>query len=510
MTNREYRVGALDHRTRLGWIVLSGCVLVSAGCMVGPDYTRPETVAGPDTSYRWLPSGWSEANEPNGPSPWWRSFNDPVTDGLVHTALKNNTDLRAAVAGAERSAAILAQAHGVRWPDVSYDASASRNKMSFVLPDISSPMGDFGGRMTSLSTTYSQQISVSYILDLFGRLRRSERAAVRDLLATEADAQALVHAIVAQVVQTRVQIAMQQRMLHIADATIASWERSLEVTQRRYEGGLVGPLDVRMMQQSLEAARAQRITLEQTLALAGHALDVLCGQRPESGGAVAEGLAEMPPLSPVPAGLPAALLDRRPDLRASELRLAAATERIGVSVAQMYPDLTLTGSTGFMSDEMKDVVNTDFSTYTVLAGLTAPIYRGGQLRAAVRAARASAEEAAQRYAGTVLTALREVEDALVKHRMLGRQIEQLERRAQLARESEQMAQDRYVRGAEPILVLLETQRMSHLAENELVLAQGQLWLARIELHLALGGDWGVGIENAGQGMQDSGNRSETQ
>jgi len=484
--------------------MLSGCMLVAAGCMVGPDYRRPRTAADPNGRYQWLPSGWSEANEPNGPSPWWRSFHDPVTDRLVDTALQNNTDLRAAVAGVQRSAAVLAQAHGVRWPDVSYDASASRNKMSFVLPDISSPMGDFGGRMTSLSTTFSQQVSVSYILDLFGRMRRSERAAARDLLATEADAQALVHAIVAQVVQTRVQIAMQQRMLHIADATIASWERSLEVTQRSYEGGLVGPLDVRMMQQSLESARSQRIALEQTLALASHALDVLCGQRPGSGGAVAEGLSPMPPLGAVPAGLPAALLDRRPDIRAAELRLAAATERVGVSVAQMCPDLTLTGSTGFMSDEMEDVVNTDFSTYTLLAGLVAPIYRGGQLRAAVRAAKASAEEAAQRYAGTVLTALREVEDALARHQMLGRQIEQLERRAQLARESEQMAQERYVRGAEPILVLLETQRMSHLAENELVLAQGQLWLARIELHLALGGDWGVGIGNAEDGRRNSG------
>jgi NodT family efflux transporter outer membrane factor (OMF) lipoprotein len=387
--------------------------------------------------------------------------------------------------------ALLAQAHGIRLPDVSYDASRTRNKMSFVLPNISTPMGDFGGRMTSLSTTYSQQISISYILDLFGRLKRSQRAAAKDLLATEADTQALVHAIVAQVILTRVQIAMQQRLLGIADATIASWQRSLEVTQQRYEGGLVSPLDVKMMKQSLEGAKAQRIAIEQTLALARNALDVLCGQKPGSGEDVTQGLPEMPPLTPIPADLPAALLDRRPDVQASELRLAAATERVGVSIAQMYPDLTLTGTAGFMSDEMKDVVNTDFSTYTAMMGLIAPIYKGGQLRAAVKAAKATTEEAAHTYAGTVLTALREVEDALVKHQMLLRQIEQLERRLQLAQESERMAQDRYIRGAEPILVLLETQRVSRLVENELALAQGQLWLTRIELHLALGGDWGI-------------------
>jgi len=471
--------------------MIAGLMLAVTGCNLGPDYKRPKTAAEPNEHYQWLPAGWSEANEPNGSSRWWQSFNDPVTNDLVDKALQNNTDLKAAVAGVERSVALLAQAHGMRLPDVSYDAGRSRNQMSFVLPDISTPMGDFGGRMTSLSTTYSQQISISYIVDLFGRLRRSERAAARDLLATEADARTLAHAIVAQVVQTRVQVAVQQRLLRIADATLASWERSLEVTQQRYEGGLVGPLDVKMIKQNLEGAKAQRIAIEQTLALARNALDVLCGQRPGRGEAAPEGLPDMPPLTPVPAGLPAALLDRRPDVQASELRLAAATERVGVSIAQMYPDLSLTGSAGFMSDQMKDVVNTDFSTYSAVMGLAAPIFKGGQLRAAVRAAKAATEEAAQRYAGTVLTALREVEDSLVKHQMLLRQIEQIERRLQLAKESERMADDRYRQGAEPILVLLETQRALRLTENELALAQGQLWLTRIELHLALGGDWGI-------------------
>jgi len=478
--------------------------------MLGPEYKRPRTVAEPNAYYQWLPVGWTEANEPNGPSQWWRSFHDPVTDGLVDKALKNNTDLKAAIAGVERSVALAAQAHGIRLPDVSYDAGRTRNKMSFVLPDISTPLGDFGGRMTSLSTTYSQQITVSYILDLFGRLKRSERAAVRDLLATEADAKALVHAIVAQVVRTRVQIAMQQRLLRIADATIASWERSLEVTRQRYEGGLVGPLDVRMIKQNLEAAKAQRIALEQNLALMSHALDVLCGQRPGRGEGVTQGLPDMPPLTPVPAGLPAALLDRRPDVQASELRLAAATERVGVNIAQMYPDLTLTGSAGFMSDQMRDVVNTDFSTYTAVMGLVAPIYKGGQLRAAVRAAKATTEEAAQRYAGTVLTALREVEDALVKHQTLLQQIEQLERRLESAQESERLAKDRYTQGAEPILVVLETQRSRQAAENELALAQGQLWLTRIEIHLALGGDWGTGLKNSELRTQNSELRSKKQ
>jgi NodT family efflux transporter outer membrane factor (OMF) lipoprotein len=491
MLNDECRVGNIDSRRRAWLEVLASCVLVSAGCMVGPGYHRPKTAADPNEHYQWLPSGWAEAHSPDGPSRWWEVFNDPVTNDLVSQALTHNTDLKAAAAGVQRSQALLEQAHGIRLPDVGYTAGRDQSQMSFVLPNISTPMGDFGGRLTSKSTTFSQQLSISYIVDLFGRLKRAERAAARDLLATQADAEALVHAIVAQVVQTRVQIATQQRLLHVADATMASWERSLEVTEQRYQGGLVSPLDVKLVKQSLEGAKAQRIAIEQTLALTRNALDVLCGRRPGRSQALAENLPANPALAPVPTGLPAMLLDRRPDVQAAELRLAAATERVGVSIAQMYPDLTLTGSAGVMSDKFQEMTNSDFATYSLAAGLAAPIFRGGQLRAGVRAAKANAEEAAQVYAGVVLKAFREVEDALVKHQMLTAEIEQIERRLQLAQEAERMAQERYKRGAEPILVVLETQRVLRMTENDLAVAQGQLWQARIELHLALGGDWGM-------------------
>jgi multidrug efflux system outer membrane protein len=504
MLNGECRVGDMSDR-RWAWFLVCCILLVSTGCMVGPTYKRPKTAAEPNEHNRWLPSAWPEANEPKGPSRWWQAFNDPVTDDLVSQALNNNTDLKAAVAGVERSTALLAQAHGIRLPDASYSAGRNESKSSFIMPGIDFvipkdgvpvltqdlPLRVPGGLTSSKSTLYSQQISISYIADLFGRLRRTERAAARDLLATQADAQALAHAIVAQVIQTRIQIATQQRLLHIADATIASWERSLEVTEQRYQGGLVSPLDVKLVRQNLEGARAQRIAIEQTLALTSNALDVLCGRRPGLTRQMAENLPATPALTPIPMGLPAALLDRRPDVQAAEFRLAAATERVGVSIAQMYPDLTLTGSAGIMSEKLQDITNSDFSVYTAAVGLTAPLFKGGQLRAGVRAAKAAAEEATQTYAGVVLKAFREVEDAMVKHQMLTAEIEQIERRLQLAQESERMAQERYKRGAEPILVVLETQRVLRMTENDLAVAQGQLWQARIELHLALGGDWGV-------------------
>lgn len=472
------------------WLVFSWLLLV-AGCIVGPQYQRPQTPAKTQAHYSNLPEGWSEANEPNAFFCWWRSFNDPLIDQLVQRALSANTDILAAVSRVEQASALFEQAQALGLPDVSYQAGRTRTRMSFVLPNITTPMGSFGGRLSTLSTTYSQQISINYLVDLFGRVRRSQRAAMAQVLASQQDAQAVAHAIVAQVVLTRIQIAVAQLMLQIADMNIESLNRSLELTEQRYNAGLASQMELTMARQALVASMASKSLLQQNLGLACNAMDVLCGQPPGQGLQLLGSTPQLPELGPVPTGVPAALLDRRPDVRASELRLSAATEQVGLSIAQLYPDLTLTATGGFMSDTFQDAANLDFAVYSGLIGLAAPIYKGGQLRAAVKAARAAAQEAAYTYAGTVLKAIREVEDALAKHHWLYAQIAQLEQRLALARKAEELARQRYNNGAESILPVFEAQRALHNAENELLVAKGQLWQARVELYLALGGDWAL-------------------
>ena len=466
-------------------ITASVCLLVS-GCMVGPDYDRPKTLAGTAEKYVYAGKHLQDVNDIDGTGRWWERFADPTTTELVREALSNNNTLQAAVARVLQAQALLAEARGQQLPDVSYSFSRTRGKSSF----------NFGGdRFSNLSTTFSQNISVSYIMDFFGKLKRAKRAVWADLLTAKANEQALVHAVIANVVKARANIATIQRQLAIARANTGNWQRNLEIIERRYGRGLVGPLDVRLARENLAASKASEIVIELSLVKVRHALDVLLARRPGSSEALADTLAELPDLSPVPVGLPAWLLDRRPDVRASELALAASNERIGVSIAQLYPDLTLTGTYGRSADTFNDIFTDKTEIYSAVLRLAQPIWKGGQLRARVDAAKARYSELAANYAETVLTALREVEDALVSEQMLQRRLKALQVRLDEAVAAEKLAGQRYIRGVERLITVLETERRRRIAENELNNVKGNLWAGRVDLFLALGGDW---VADSGQ------------
>jgi NodT family efflux transporter outer membrane factor (OMF) lipoprotein len=349
--------------------------------------------------------------------------------------------------------------------------------------------GPLGGRISFINESYSQGFNLSYMLDIFGGLKRSQRAAIKDMLASEADCEALMHAIVAQVVGTRIEMMTQWRLLEIIQATITSWEQTLEVTQRRYEGGLTSPLDVYFAKQNLAEAKAQKTVVSQQLTLLTHAINVLCGNAPSRDLDNTILMADMPPLTSAPVGVPVQILDRRPDVRAAQARLAAATERVGVSLAQLYPGLVVTASGGMVGDEFYQSFDIKNRVYALGLNLTGPMFNGGRLRAGVRAARAAAEQAAQQFAGSALTAFQEVEDALATEQYVRQRIGHYDEAAQLAQDAEALARQRYIEGAESILTVLETERAKRLMQNQLVQAQGQLWLARVQLYLAAGGDW---------------------
>ena len=463
--------------------IVFSAFLLSGGCMVGPNYERPQTTA---DQGRFVNAS-AMQSEPNAliSGPWWERFDDPVTDELVQAALKHNTDLKAAAARVLEAESFLAIAQGARWPQVDYGFSRTRTKMSFSLPPPT-------GRVGFISQTYEQGLTIAYVTDLFGKLHRAERSAMDDLLATEADRQALEQAIIAQVIRTRISVSTQQRLLEIARGNIENWTRALEVIDRRYQQGLTSPLDVYLAKENLANAKAQRTSVEQSLALTYHGLDVLLGRRPGVTQSLDRTLPVLPPLEPVPVGLPAQLLDRRPDLQASELQLASATEQVGVNVASLFPDLTLTASGGYASDTFRHVTATENQVYSTVMSIAQPIFHGGQLLAAVDAAKARVQQAAAVYAGAVLTAMREVEDALVQEQKIRQQIEELTDLFTQAQEAERLAGQRYVQGIDTILVVLETERARRQAENELAAAQGDLWNARVDLMLALGGDWGTG------------------
>ncbi len=460
----------------------SGTLLLS-GCMVGPKYERPETAADTNDGYFNAGNHITDVNDFGDARMWWRRFGDPVTAELVRRMLEGNYDLKASAARVLQAQAALAQAHGTRLPDVNYTLDRNRSKVSFDLGDLG------GGRFSFINTTWSQNIAVTYIVDFFGKLKRAERAAWARLLAAEANEQALTNSMIATVIQARVNIATLHERLEIARANTKSRRETLRIVERRYNEGLVGPVDVRLARENLEASLAQEPSIELSLIQAHNALAVLLGHRPGSSEQLADELPELPDLEPVRIGLPAALLGRRPDVRAAELSVRAANEDIGASVAQLYPDLTIVANYGAAADRWRDIWEQFAETYSLITGLSQPIFAGGRLRAQVDAAEARHAELAANYANTVLTAMREVEDALVAEQMLQDELKHTRLRLQEALAAEDLSQERYQRGVDSILTVLETERRRRISEELLAILKGQIWTTRVNLHLAVGGDW---------------------
>jgi multidrug efflux system outer membrane protein len=465
------------HESIVGVLV---AVLGATGCTMGPEPERPATAADVGESY--VHAGREPAAELPEISPWWRSFGDNATVELVELALENNLDLRVAAARVLEAEAALKKAGGGRLPQVGYGVGASKQRNSFVLPEI--------GRRTIDATTYSYDFSVSWQADLFGRLKRTQQSQWALLLAEEASREAVVHAVVASVVRARVLVATVEWALDINRDITRSWEATTRTVDRRYRAGVAGAVELHLARENLAASRASEAAIEAQLEQARLALDVLVGRRPGSAEMLPDTLPELPSLDPVPLGLPAALLDRRPDLRRAEMQLEAATYGVGAAVASLYPDLSLTGSVGENGDRINDLDISNF-VYNIVANLTGPIFTGGQRRADVEAARARAEQAAASYAGAVLEALREVEEALVVSEASLASYDLTTERVSEARAADRLAKERYQRGVESLLTVLETERRLRLAEQAIIVNTSDVWNSRIDLFLALGGDWGT-------------------
>jgi len=291
------------------------------------------------------------------------------------------------------------------------------------------------------------------------------------------------------VIKARIDIAILQQRLSIQRRSTKTQKQTLEIVEQRYRQGLAGPADVRAARQNLAAARAAEPVIELSLATAYHTLDVLLARRPGTSAPLPPMLQEPEKLEPVPVGLPAALLDRRPDIKAAEFNLRAINERLGAGIAQLFPDLTLTGIWGRSGDRWRDIWKKETEIYSAVTSLAQPVFKGGQLQAGIDAAKAQYEQAAQAYAATVLKALREVEDALVAEQMLQRQIGEAQTGLNEAIAAEKLSFERYKNGVGSVLTVLEAQQRITAAENQLVLLKGNLLTARVNLFLALGGDW---------------------
>ena len=451
--------------------LLSGCA------MVGPDYQAP-TPGAPATWFQAASSKDVVRTEAAGDlSRWWHAFNDPLLSELVEQALQSSPDVRSAQAKLRESRARRVVAGAGLYPGVSASADARRSKSS----------EETGGG--TARNSYSAGFDASWELDVFGGTRRGIEAADAELESTQASLYDTQVSLAAEVALNYIELRAFQSRLRIARDNLASQAETLQLTDWRAQAGLVSSQDAEQARANFEQTRAQIPSLETSLAEAEHRLSILLGKQPGSlhGHLAAAELPKAP--ASIAVGIPADTLRQRPDVRVAERRLAAETARVGEAEAARYPSFTLSGSIGLEALTFSALGNSGAGAYSLLAGIGAPIFDAGRLRAQVDIQDAVREQALISYEQTVLNALGDVENALVALARNREREQALANAAASARNAALLARNRYSAGLIDFQSVLDTERSVLSVEDSLASTRADGISALIRLYKALGGGW---------------------
>ena len=454
--------------------------LFVCGCVkVGPDYHRP------DTGIQ-MPESFEHASTDTvTPSPedlWWQVFGKPEIDQLVEEALRNNLDIKKATARILEVRSQFVETRADRFPSASLEGQGERRRRPII--------GVLPGKSFSTKTDiYTLSLPASFELDLWGRLARAEEAVRADLFQAEENRRTVAQTVVAETISLYLQMESLERRTQITKEIIENLSRTLAFVESRYERGLTSVLDLRQARRTLAQAEALLPSLRQELGMTQQKLAVLLGRYPTTQAPRLQPEEYFRRLATVPAGLPSDLLLRRPDIRAAEAKLMALNARVGVSKASRFPRITLTGSFGYSSDELDQLLQHQSKLWNLALGIVQPLFDAGKLKAGQMAAEARYEQGVAEYAKTVLTAFSEVERAFLTRK------EQIERRERTlsflveARATQRVAESRYRRGLVDYLTVLEAQQTRFKAEENLVLVDLAILTNRVALHRALGGGW---------------------
>jgi multidrug efflux system outer membrane protein len=452
-------------------LLLLVLLLPSAGCLLGPNYARRPVET---------PAAWAEP-APAGPAAeaaaGFALFSDPVLDELIRAAFAGNPDLAAAWWRIEQARAQLGIARAEMWPSFGYSAGAARSEPSELLRPLAGTVDD-----------YTAVLGVSWEIDLFGRLRRSNEAARAQLLASEAGRRAVTLALASDVATGYFTLLALDDQLAIAEMTWKGRRDSTALIRSRFEGGVANELELHQAEIEEATAEASIPQLERSRARAENALRLLLGRTP---GAVPRGpaLAQRPLPPDVPAGIPSELLERRPDVVAAEELLHAATAEIGVAEALRWPSLSLTGALGLESTELQDLDSSDAAFSNLAANLLGPLFEFGKNKRRVEAARAAAEQAALSWQQAALAAFRDVEDALVDLRTSRVEREVRERQVVAATAAVRLSRARYDGGVTSYLEVLDLERSLFSSQLQESSARESTFTALSRLLKALGGGW---------------------
>lgn len=410
---------------------------------------------------------------------WLEALGMPELMPLVAEALKANTDLRTAAARFEQASWQAAIEEGAAAPTLDLSLGARRDRSSQAIAG--------GGRDAVYVSEHTLTLDLTWEVDLWGRIRANTDAANSELYASRHDYHAARLSLAAQTAQLLVDLSAASLLRDLTAERVASLEGTVQRVMRRYERGLTTAFDLRLAESDLSSASADLAVRADQEARAGRALEILLGRYPANR---IDGLKRLPRLSrSIPIGLPATLLERRPDMAAERARLHAAGYRIKAAKAELLPRISLTASGGTSSEQFEKLFDVDFLIASIAGNLVQPIFQGGRLRNRVALNKAAEKEALSTYVERALQAFREVEDALGAERWLERQEEALTLALGKATSAERLAEAQYERGLIPVLELLTAQRGRLDAKDRLLDVRRQRINNRITLHLALGGDF---------------------
>ena len=458
---------------------LSGGLLLLAGCLTaGPDYRPPQT----DLPVRWstTPGAGVRAVAADAAALecWWTVFNDPVLSDLIERARTGNRDVRQAAARLCTARAQRALSKAGLFPTLSANASASRSRSS----------REAGGGLTA--NMFANGFDASWELDLFGGQRRTLEAATATLQAAEEDLRDVLVSLLAETALNYVELRSYQARLSITEASLTSQGETYDITRWRHAAGLTTQLDEDQARRNLEMTRADLPALQTSLTQAQHQLAVLLGQPPGALQALLARPGAVPvAVTNVAVGVPADILRRRPDVRRAERQLAAQTAQIGTAAAARYPNVSLAGSIGLESLTLGNLYTAGARTAQAGASAVWKLFDGGSIRANIEVQTAKQAEVLNAYEAAVLTALKDVEDALTAYANEQTRRQTLVEAQQAGLRAFELARHQYAAGLVDFQTVLDTQRSLLTVQEQLAISAADVTSNLIRLYKALGGGW---------------------
>jgi outer membrane protein, multidrug efflux system len=456
--------------------MLTSCVVLAlTGCATSSRQTPPVIET---------PTTWKEttavADEIVLPPDWWTLFEDAELNALEAQAVAANQDLQRAIARLTEARALARISGADVWPVINGSHGYSHNRPSENRVGVPvNQVGDYND--------HYQGFDLSYEIDLWGRVRNANEAARADATAVAAELHVILLTLTADVARNYHQIRTLDAEIAVIQSTIALRRDALHLQETRHRAGLINETDASRARTELANVEAELHATRRSRAQIEHGLAVLCGQPPSGFAIAATSWKAVPPA--IPAGLPSSLLQRRPDIAGAEAQVRAARARVNVAHAAFFPSVSLTGSAGFASSDLDNFLNSGSRTWSIGPSVHLPLFDGGASRANHEAAQARYEQSVAFYQAAVLTAFREVEDALSDLHALARQREAVNRALFAARDTAALANERYQLGLSNYLDVVDAERAGLEAERQAVLLRNESVAATIYLAKALGGGW---------------------